>query len=67
MLPLLFNYGRITFMEPATYTVEEIRSLLNIGKSSAYKLVNDPPFPVLKIGNAIRVPKEAFNKWLMCL
>lgn len=54
-------------MEPATYTVEEIRSLLNIGKSSAYKLVNDPPFPVLKIGNAIRVPKEAFNKWLMCL
>lgn len=36
-----------------------------ISRTSAYHLVNDPPFPVLRIGNALRIPKEAFDRWLM--
>ncbi len=47
------------------YTVKEIQEMLNISRSSAYFLVSDPPFPVLKIGKSIRVSKEVFDNWRM--
>jgi len=47
------------------YTVNDIQNLLNISRRTAYQLVNDPPFPVVRIGNVIRIPQEGFNKWLM--
>ncbi len=48
-----------------TYTVDDIKAILRISRASAYQLVNDPPFPVVKIGRSIRIPKEAFDNWLM--
>ncbi|MEA4869484.1 hypothetical protein SDC9_128612 [bioreactor metagenome] len=48
-----------------TYTVNEIKSILRISRATAYHLVNDPPFPVVKVGSNIRIPKEAFDHWLM--
>ena len=47
-----------------TYTVNDIKNMLNISRTSAYQLVNDPPFLVIKIGKNIRIPKEAFERWL---
>ncbi len=50
----------------SVYTVEEIGKMLRIGRTSVYRLVNDePPFPVIRMGKAIRIPKEAFDKWLL--
>lgn len=49
---------------PQIYTVKEIQAILNISRTAAYALVNDPPFPVIRIGTAIRVAKEVFDKWL---
>jgi len=48
-----------------TYTVNEIKTILRISRATAYNLVNDPPFPVARVGNSIRIPKEAFDRWLM--
>lgn len=48
-----------------TYTVNDIKTMLRISRASAYQLVSDPPFPVVKIGRSLRIPKEAFDRWLM--
>lgn len=47
------------------YTISDIQEILKIGRNSAYKLVQDAEFPVLKAGKSIRIPKKGFDKWLM--
>lgn len=47
-----------------TYTVMEIAEMLGIGKSSAYNLVKENHFKVVKIGASIRVSKKSFDDWL---
>ncbi|MCU0080783.1 helix-turn-helix domain-containing protein [Extibacter muris] len=50
--------------EQRTYKVEEIAEILNIGRTSAYNLVKEGHFKVVRIGNAIRVSKKSFDEWL---
>lgn len=47
-----------------TYRVEDIIEILDIGRSSAYRLINEGHFKVIRIGNAIRIPKNSFDEWL---
>ena len=46
------------------YKVTDIMKILSIGKNSAYKLMEQEGFPVIKIKNAYRVPKRSFDVWL---
>lgn len=50
--------------ERRTYTVEEIAEILNIGRTSAYSLVKEGHFKVVRVGNAIRISKKSFDEWL---
>ena len=50
--------------ERRTYTVDEIAAILNIGRTSAYLLVKEGHFKVVRIGNAIRISKKSFDEWL---
>ena len=50
--------------EPRTYTVEQIAAMLNIGRTTAYQLVKQEEFRIVRIGNAIRVSKKSFDEWL---
>lgn len=47
-----------------TYTVMEIAEMLGIGRTSAYNLVKENHFKVVRIGAAIRVSKKSFDDWL---
>lgn len=47
-----------------TYTVSEIAEMLGIGKSTAYKLVEQGSFKTVRIGSAIRISKKSFEEWL---
>lgn len=47
-----------------TYTVAEIASMLGIGRTSAYNLVKENHFKVVKIGASIRISKKSFDDWL---
>ena len=47
-----------------TYKVEDIAAILNIGKSTAYNLVNQGHFRVVRIGTSIRVSRKSFDDWL---
>ena len=47
-----------------TYKVEDLATMLNIGRSSAYNLVKEGHFKTVRIGNAIRISKKSFDEWL---
>jgi predicted DNA-binding transcriptional regulator AlpA len=41
-----------------------IANVLGIAESSAYELMHNKDFPVLKIGSRMVVPKEKFISWV---
>ena len=47
-----------------TYRVDDIASILGIGRSSAYHLVKQGCFKTVRIGTSIRVSKKSFDEWL---
>ena len=47
-----------------TYTVDEIAQMLNIGRTTAYTLVKEGHFKIVRIGSAIRISKQSFDEWL---
>lgn len=53
-----------SYPERRTYTVEEIAAILNIGRTSAYLLVKEGHFKIVRIGHAIRISKKSFDEWL---
>ena len=50
--------------ESRTYTVDDIAQILGIGRTSAYILVKEGHFKIVRIGNAIRISKRSFDEWL---
>ncbi len=53
--------------ERRTYRVEDIAKILNIGRTSSYKLVNEGHFHSVRVGNSIRISKKSFDEWLDAL
>ena len=49
---------------PETLTVQEVQQILKLGRNAVYSLVHSGSFPVIRIGNLIRIPKEPFYAWL---
>lgn len=41
-----------------------VAKVLGVAPSSAYELLHEEDFPVLKIGNRLVVPKEKFIQWV---
>lgn len=50
--------------ERRTYTVDEIAEILDIGRTSAYKLVKQNLFKSVHIGTTIRISKKSFEEWM---
>lgn len=55
--------------EKKVYSVEDIQTLLGIGRSKAYAWLDEvyekqEPFRVIKIGRLFRVPRQSFDSWL---
>ena len=50
---------------PLFLNSETVAKTLGISPSSAYELMHEPGFPVLRIGNRMVVPKEQFIQWVM--
>lgn len=46
-----------------TYTVAELATILQIGRSKAYDLCNQNLFRIIKIGRAVRISKASFDEW----
>lgn len=59
-----WNGAKKSSPERRTYTVEEVAQILGIGRTSAYLLVKEGHFKIVRIGNAIRISKRSFDEWL---
>jgi len=49
---------------PAILTMQHIQEILGIARVKTYELAHTRGFPVVRFGRAIRVPREAFLRWL---
>ena len=49
---------------PLFLNAATIASVLGIAPSSAYELMHEKGFPVLKTGNRLLVPKAQFIQWV---
>lgn len=54
----------MTQKESATLRVKDVKQILSIGTAAAYNLIHSRAFPVIRIGNSFRIPKEPFFEWL---
>ena len=50
---------------PLFLNAEMVAKVLGIAPSSAYELMHEADFPVLKVGNRMVVPKEKFVEWVV--
>lgn len=47
------------------YTVEDVMSILDVGRKAVYGLIHQKAFPAIKIPSVgYRIPKESFNAWM---
>lgn len=44
--------------------VDEVAKQLKLGRSTVYALIQQQRIPHIRIGTAVRIPKEAFETWL---
>ena len=49
---------------PLFLNAETVAKVLGVAPSSAYELLHEADFPVLKVGNRMVVPKEKFAEWV---
>ena len=49
---------------PDILTIHDLSKYLNLGTVNTYKLVKQKDFPLLSIGNTIKIPKKEFLIWL---
>lgn len=47
-----------------TYTVNDIATILSIGRATAYKIANTGLYKTIRIGNMIRISRKSFEEWL---
>ena len=49
---------------PLFLNAKTVTKVLGVSPSSAYELMHEPDFPVLRVGNRLVVPKEQFIQWV---
>jgi excisionase family DNA binding protein len=49
---------------PLVLRVEDVQRLLRISRMKSYELLHQQGFPTVRVGRAIRVPRDAFFRWL---
>lgn len=56
--------GTLEGIQKSVLDVEDIQSILGIGRRQAYELVNSGEFHVVRVGRRIKIAKNVFESWL---
>ena len=51
-------------MEILAYTPTTLAEAMCVSRPTVYRWMNLPGFPVAKLGNCVRIPVRAFERWL---
>jgi excisionase family DNA binding protein len=49
---------------PLVLKADDIQRLLGLSRVRTYQLLHQRGFPVVRIGRCLRVPRDAFFRWL---
>ena len=49
---------------PLVLTMRQVQDITGLSKPKVYELAHTRGFPVVRFGRALRVPREAFLRWL---
>ena len=49
---------------PLFLNAETVAAVLGVSISTAYEVIHEPGFPVLRVGSRMVVPKEQFIQWV---
>jgi excisionase family DNA binding protein len=49
---------------PMVLTMKDVQDVLGLSKPKTYELAHTRGFPAVRFGRAIRVPRDAFLRWL---
>jgi len=49
---------------PLLLTMKHVREVTGLSKAKTYELAHSPGFPLVRFGRVMRVPREAFLRWL---
>lgn len=49
-------------LQNKTYTVDDMAAILEIGRTTAYKLANSGAFKIIRVGNVIRISSQSSKK-----
>lgn len=50
---------------PMVLKASDIAEILRVSKPKAYEIMEDPTFPLIKMGRNKRVLRDSFMEWLM--
>ena len=49
---------------PLVLTMKHVQEITGLSKPKVYELAHTRGFPVVRFGRALRVPRDAFLRWL---
>jgi excisionase family DNA binding protein len=49
---------------PMLLTVRDVEAELQLGRTRTYQLVRSGSLPVIRVGRAVRVPRDALRRWV---
>ena len=49
---------------PMLLTVKDLEAELQLGRTRTYELVRSGTLPVIRIGRAVRIPRDALRQWV---
>ena len=50
--------------QPLAYTATTLAEAMCVSRPTVYRWMKLPGFPVAKLGNCVRIPARAFERWL---
>ena len=53
-----------TTRAPMLLTVRDVEAELQLGRTRTYELLRSGSIPVIRVGRALRVPRDALRRWV---
>lgn len=54
----------IDYEDIQLYTIADIQRIFNLGRTSAYQLMNASGFPTIRLNKKMYVPVNKLNQWI---
>lgn len=61
---IITRYHNFDNVKKITYSINEVRGILNLSRNKTYQLVSSNVFPVILVNRTKHIPIKSFHKWV---